>query len=213
MAQHSSGFEVGSIVKWGLLLGGGYFAYRAITGASSTAAAPATGSLSLADLMAAIKGAQGSPAPAGTTPAADVKPTEPAPADMIAKLKAAAAAAGDTAATLDQHQWNFYRNKLWPPDFSGAQWSSAFPSSASEQLTAEEFVGRLQKVGLAGLGLGSVTIPVPMMVETPDGRRVMVWAARDLPGSGPSRVAVFPNAHPFALGARPLPGANWRRAE
>jgi hypothetical protein len=210
MARDSGG-GVGSVLKWGLLIGGGYFAYRAITSAASTSGSGATApSLSLADLVAAIKGAQSSPAPAGTTPAAAVKPTEPAPAQMITALKAAAA--GNSflvAGKMNQDQWNYYRNQLWPPDLSGAQLSAAFPNGP-EQLTAEDFVGRLQSVGLAGLGLGRVTVPVPVLVRTPAGP-VVVWAARDLPGSGAPRVAVFPAAHPFGFGPRPLPAENWQR--
>jgi hypothetical protein len=130
---------------------------------------------------------------------------------MVTKLKAAVTTAGgDASGKLNQDQWNYYRNQLWPPDLTGAQLGAAFPNG-SEQVTAEDFVSRLHSVGLAGLGLGAVHIPVPVQVRTPEGRLVVVWAARDLPGSGPSRVAVFPGVLPFRFGAPFLPAPNWQR--
>lgn len=209
MAQQGGG--VGTILKYGLLAGGAYFAYRAFTGASAatpaTAAAPAAGSLSLTDLVNAIKQAQTSPAPAGTTPAASVPANARAPLSVQELLTAAGKSATDT---LNGHEWNYYRNQLRPPALTGDELQSAI-GDASQEMTAADFYAGLQKVGLGSVGLGAVHIPVPVTVVTPDGKRVVVWAARDLPGSGPSRVAVFAGASPFRVGAPSLPAPNWQR--
>lgn len=208
MAQQQGG--LGSILKYGLIAGGVYFAYRAISGAASTSAtasSPAAGSLSLSDLVAAIKQAQTSPAPAGTTATTAAAPAVRAPLTLQELLTAAGKSATDT---LNGHEWNYYRNQLRPPDLTGAELQSAI-GDASQEMTGADFMAGLQKVGLSGLGLGAVHIPVPVQVRTPDGRLVVVWAARDLPGSGPSRVAVFPGRVPFRFGAPSLPAPNWER--
>lgn len=94
------------------------------------------------------------PAPAPVTPdrapapAADRAPVAAvsiAPETIIAALKSAAGGNGP----LNQDQWNYYRNAKYPPALSGAQLASAFPGGP-ESLSAEDFVGKLQKVGLAG---------------------------------------------------------------
>jgi hypothetical protein len=68
------------------------------------------------------------------------------PATLIAKLKAA-----NSSATLNQDQWNYYRNTIAPPALTGEQLASAFPVAGGEvELSADDFVARLHSVGLAG---------------------------------------------------------------
>lgn len=197
MAQQEGG-GAGSVLKWGLLAGAAWFLYENFKGsAAPVAASSPAGSVSLTDL-ASSSGAAATPA--ATAPAVN-------PSALIAQLQAAAAPDANLVnGQMSAWQWNYYLNILRPPGVPGPQFAAAFPDAA-QLITAAQFVGALggQAGGLSGLG--SVTIPVPVMVQS-GGRPVVVWAARELPGSGAKnemRVALFPGAHPFGVRPRGLP--------
>lgn len=69
------------------------------------------------------------------------------PATLISRLQAAA----NGAVSLNQDQWNYYRNTLVPPALTGEQMELAFPrANGSLNLSASDFVNRLHAVGFAG---------------------------------------------------------------
>jgi len=164
MAQ-SSGF--GEIVKWGAIIFGGYYLYNLFT--SNTAVAPvassttpATGTITTETLAAAAA------APATSTPATPA----PATPDMATQLQAAAASDTNMVnGQMNPDQWNYYRNALFPPVLTGAQFDSAFPDR-TVLMTAQGFVAALKGQGLAGLGGRRMRVPV--MLNTPRGR-VQTW--------------------------------------
>jgi hypothetical protein len=86
------------------------------------------------------------PPPAAPAPA----PSLLSPAALIAALKSAAA--GDPAlknGTMNQDQWNYYRNTIAPPALTAAQLASAYPPGNEVAITADQFVNQLHSVGLA----------------------------------------------------------------
>lgn len=94
------------------------------------------------------------PAPPAATASTPPPSAPPAPnyaaamdtATLIAKLQAAA----NGAVTLNQDQWDYYRNTLVPPALTGEQMEMAFPRANGElSLSAGDFVNRLHAVGLA----------------------------------------------------------------
>lgn len=106
---------------------------------------------------------------------------------------------------MNADQWNYFRNRLHPPDLTPAQFGAAF-SDPSAQRTAADFVAQLKTAGLAGVGLGSVTIPVPVLVNQ-NGRRTVLWATRTLENSSDIVRSYVPRGHPFVTNKR----ANYRR--
>jgi hypothetical protein len=201
-----------SILKYGLLAGGAYYLYNAFLAPAAPvvlgAPATATGSLSLNDLQTALSNTAATPAP--PVPAPPPSASQSAIKSLIlAKSAGDPAIAADGTAAIDV--WNFYRNLVATP-LTQAQMDQSFPAltptDRGQPITIDQYLA--QVAAATGIsGLGALSVPVPIVVRTADGRRVMVWAARDLPGGD---VAVFGAAHPFRLKGRPLPAANWKRA-
>lgn len=60
---------------------------------------------------------------------------------------------------MNAHQWNYFRNMLHPPEFTGEQFGTAFPTDdvALAPMTVVQFVEKLHSVGLAGgMGFGGL---------------------------------------------------------
>ena len=192
------GLDLGSLVKWGLLLGGGYYLYQTyVSSSSSTTTSPSsTGSLSLADLTTAIKNAlAGSGSPSSSTAPPPAAPTGPT---TITALRAAIQKpAGLTdqsinnGYSLSMDGWNFYRNNVQPPALTAEQFGqvvAALPAGVDRSLvTVDQFLAALKASGVvSGLsGLGAVSIAVPMLVNV-NGRRGVVWASHNVGSAGPS---------------------------
>lgn len=91
------------------------------------------------------------PPPATAAPPPAIAPVNYAAAMDTATLIQKLQTAANTTGTLNQDQWNYFRNSLVPPALTGDQFASAYPLSGGEQvLTATDFVNRLHAVGLAG---------------------------------------------------------------
>ena len=118
--------------------------------------------------VAALATAGGSPNPAssgsGTTQTVGTGGTI-APTDLASQLIAAAAGnAFLVNGNLNPDQWNFYRNNLYPPALTPAQFSDAFKDfDMTQPISAAAFVNALHNAGLAGLGA------MPRYMRTPRG--------------------------------------------
>lgn len=139
---------------------GGWWLYNnwsTITGTNPAAAAGEVGGI--VPSPAPAGGIVPAPAPAPAPPAATASTPAPSappaanyaaamdPATLISRLQAAA----NGAVTLNQDQWNYYRNTLVPPALTGEQMELAFPrANGSLSLSAADFVNRLHAVGFAG---------------------------------------------------------------
>jgi hypothetical protein len=200
MARYSQssgggGLDTGTLVKYALLAGAGYWVYTHFFSGDSAAG------LSVTDLANAIGGGA-APAPASTTPPANTtnppatsSTTPPAGtttaqsvADkLVADLKAAVVSDSffsSQSGKGNANQWNYYRNTLRPPALSPAQFGAAFPDAGDANpplMTAEEFVAKLTS---ANVGLGAVIIPLPMRLNI-RGVDTVIWASRALRGSNP----------------------------
>lgn len=199
---------VGSVLKWGLIAGGAYYLYQALYGSGTVAAAAApstpAGTVTMPDLAAAAAGVP--PAPPAPPVVAPAPAASGAASQLAAELNAAAAGDANLVnGQMSAWQWRYYfNNVLQRTPVSDALFTAAFPDPAA-LLTADRYAAAL--LGNGGLsGLGRVTIPVPVVFDSDTGRRVMVWAARDLASSadGP-RAAVFSGASPLRLGPARLP--------
>lgn len=100
-----------------------------------------------------------------TTPPTTVVTTQP---DTLFGLEQELAVAASSNPNLiggrmNAHQWNYFRNILHPPEFTGEQFGKAFPTDdvALAPMTVVQFVEKLHSAGLAGgegmgfSGLGS----------------------------------------------------------
>jgi len=219
---------MGSVLKWGLIAGGAYLLYRNFTGTG--------GGFSLSDLVsaasvapAALPAQPAAPAASGvraTAPAAPQTQNPPAqqfvyqshnqtPAAASLAAELTAAAAGDAFlvnGAFNADHWAFYYN-LIRTALTPTQFGAAFPgmtdTDRGPDITAGEFVARLQAAGLAGLdvkGLGAlddsmyVCVPVRSLAKRGP---VVVWPTRRLDASG-ARAIPFP--HRFPWGHLPIVG-------
>jgi len=166
------GFAIGDLLKWGLLLGGGYYVYRMVTGPTAAATTTGTtGSYSLDDLVAAIQAKLGTTTPPTATPTSAPPPppastrlTSDASATQQSKLLAAAGVPATQLFTVSQ--WNYYFEQVYGQN-PGALGDDGSPMLIGGYLAL-----------LQGRGLGAVLIRVPMLVHV-DGRPpVLAWAAQ-----------------------------------
>jgi hypothetical protein len=181
------GMDTGSLIKYAALGLGGYWIYSKVTagggfnlsnlfGGTPAAAAPPPPSTTSAPAASGTNTAPpAATPPSSTTPAPAAGAAGPNTAGLAADLKKAVAS--DAFFTQQggkgtAHQWNYYRNQLRPPELTGDQFNRAFPGDASnQQITAEEFVSKLQ-----GAGLGAVYLPVPVWFN--GGRRPVLVFTR-----------------------------------
>jgi hypothetical protein len=177
MAQRNSGTGLGDILKWGLVLGGGYLAYRALSPAFFSAAAPAAASsagggqsLTLADLVAALKGAVGPSSGGGAAAAGGV---------TAADLVKAIAVAQDATQNLDQWSYAAQHVSQKPLTISSDQMDKIIAAAGGDRtqlITADQFLSAFHSAGLSGLGArtsSAVRVPIVAMPMA-DGRVRMV---------------------------------------
>lgn len=186
---------MGDLLKYGLLAVGGYLLYQNFIATPAAAVAstapPATGSttgtssLSLSDLVNAIKNAV-TPTPAATTTPPPASTTTASPAAAATLSAQLVTAAKDNTFFIAQNgqgnadEWNFYLAQLRPPGLSADQFAAIFPGMTATDrgpvMSADAFVSKIQA---GGVGLGAVQIPVPLMFSN-NGKRVIVWANRTM---------------------------------
>lgn len=188
-------------MKYALLAGGGYLLYRYLTTPAAVGSAPTTGTqtVTLADLVNAIKsGASGTSqssgagaagaASGGGAPASPAGPTvgtKSLTADDLgiqrSKILAAASAAGsipqppfDANGMLTASQWNYFYNSVYASDPSAVAW---YLDDDGKPMSIDSYFNLRKAKGFSGVGR-SVLLPV-MVGRDGSGRR---YVAR--PGLG-----------------------------
>lgn len=161
MAQNSGG-GVGDILKWGLLLGGGYWLYNQFVSAPAAAAAAAP----------SPSAAAGSAPTPGTS--ASSESTYPAWMTSLAALASQLQTmAGSPTQSIDQ--WVYYYNQLRQQrnmaELTGAQVTSILNVSPATQavrttpIAAQDFVNDIfgLGLGLSGVNSGARRIQLPAL--------------------------------------------------
>jgi hypothetical protein len=160
---------IGDIVKYGLLAGGGYLAYRyffsgaaAAAPAGAPAGAPAQG-YTLADLVNALKSPPaGSPAAGSNPPAQAAAPGPLTADDLVAVLTGQNPAfTSQTPQNLDQWSWAAQHVPGKPITISGSQMQAIIDAASkqwtgkdrSSPYTALDFMAAYKAAGLSGLGV------------------------------------------------------------